>query len=186
MKKEYAKKASVVILKARFVVYWKTIIVLMNNIAYDLTILASKLLDVLKLVLLLLFGFVMVPVMIFLSPVILLFYLPIATIIELKRFKSYYAKGYMPAMHKLKTKVLPKRKQHQKYCIEKGFITEYFINKLKRSERAIIADVNVLLGPVDHNRIPKVHVLFLLTRLESLNKIMVDEKKQKGSSCPKR
>ncbi len=80
-------------------------------------------------------------------------------------------------MDKLKTKVLPLRKKHQKYCLEKGFITEYFINKLERTERAIIADANSLLGPVDHQRIPKVHVFYLLTRLESLSKIISEDKK---------
>jgi len=177
MKKEHLKKASIVILKARFVIYWKTVIILMNNIAYDLTVLISKLFDVLKLILLLMFGFITIPIMIFCSPVILLFYLPFATIYELKRFKYYYTKGYLPKMHQLKTRVLPKRKKHQRYCIEKGFITEYFINKLKRSERVIIADVNGLLGPVGHHRIPKIHVLHLLTRLESLNEIVSDNKK---------
>ncbi len=181
MKKEHLRKASMVILKARFVGYWRMVLILLSNIAYDVSMLVSRLFDIFKLILLLIFGFITIPVMIFCSPVILFFYLPFSTWYQLNKFKSYYAKGYLPAMHKLKTKVLPKRKKHQKYCIEKGFITEYFINKLKKSERAIIADVNGLLGPVDHHRIPKVHVLHLLTKMEELNIIMVDDKKQKGS-----
>ncbi len=79
IKKQHLNKVALVILKARFVIYWKTIIVLINNISYDVTLFASRIFDVIKLILLVIFGLTAVPVMIFCSPLILLIYLPFST-----------------------------------------------------------------------------------------------------------
>lgn len=111
MKKGYTGKVLFLILKAKFVAYWKTIVILINNVAYDAMTLVSRLFDVVKLVLLLIFGFVMVPVMLFLCPVILPFYLLVSTFFQFDKFKKYQED---PMLN------IPKRKRHQKYSIDKS------------------------------------------------------------------
>lgn len=157
MKKGYTRKVLFLIMKGKFVGYWKTIVILISNVSNDVTNLVSRLFDVVKLISLLAFGFIAVSVMLFLSPVILPFYLLISTLFRFDKFKKYHKEGILPEIRE--------RKGHKKYCIEKGVIVEYFIYKSRRLRRAVIADANPLLGNVDHNKIPKDHVRYLLARL---------------------
>ena len=156
-----------VLIKKRALAYFGMIRNLSVNMVADIAMIFSKLLDIVKLIALIFSAVLALLVMIVFSIPILPIYVYMFVKKDKAKFKNFVNKDYSALVSKVKKRDIPSRKGHQKYCIEGGFITEYFKNKKGNVETATIANVISLIGEIDHDRILKDHVLYLMTQLEN-------------------